>query len=54
MVTRSKQSPKGPSKPPEPPWLQAAMISITISTLAAGAIALGAGLAIGKAIAKGE
>jgi len=54
MLTRSKQAPNFPAKPPEPPWLQAAMIGISLSTMAAGAIALGSGLAISQAIIKGK
>lgn len=54
MVARSKQPPKGPSRPPDPFWLSAAMIGLSISTMAASAIAVGASLALGKAIASGE
>jgi len=37
---------------PEPPWLAAAMIGLTISILASGAIMLGAGMAIGQALTR--
>lgn len=47
MMRRSKEQ-AGPRKP-EAPWLAGAMIGLTISTLATGAMMLGAGLAIGQA-----
>jgi hypothetical protein len=35
---------------PTPSWLVGVMIGVTVSTLAAGAMMLGAGLAVGQAI----
>ena len=47
MMRRSKEA--GDPRRPEPPWLAGAAIGIAISTLAAGAMLLGAGLAIAQA-----
>jgi hypothetical protein len=46
MMRRSKEG----GAPPQPaaPWLAGAMIGITITTLAAGAMMLGAGMALGQ------
>jgi hypothetical protein len=48
MIRRSKET-SGPTRRPEPSWLAGAMIGLTITTLATGAIMLGAGLAVGAA-----
>lgn len=48
MMRRSKES-GGPPRKPEVPWLAGAMIGLTISTLATGAMMFGAGLAVGQA-----
>ena len=50
MIRRSKEA-SGPRRP-EIPWLAGAMIGLTISTLATGAMMLGAGLAIGQAVTR--
>ncbi len=47
MMRRGKEA-GGPQRP-ESPWLAGAAIGIAISTLATGAILLGAGLAIAQA-----
>jgi hypothetical protein len=52
MMRRSKEA--DPPRRPEPSWLAGAMIGMTISTLATGAILLGAGLAIGQAVTRGK
>ena len=52
MMRRFKEG--SPPRRPETPWLAAAMLGLTISTLAGGAIMLGAGLAIGQAIKPGK
>jgi hypothetical protein len=44
MMRRSKE--QGDQRKPEPPWLAGAMIGMTITTLAAGAMMLGAGMAL--------
>ena len=44
MMRRSKEGGDLPRRP-EPSWLAGAMIGLTISTLATGAIMFGAGLA---------
>jgi hypothetical protein len=51
-VHRSKEA--DPPRRPEPSWLVGAMIGMTISTLAAGAIMLGAGLAVGQVSTRGK
>jgi hypothetical protein len=51
-VHRSKEA--DPPRRPEPSWLMGAMIGLTISTLAAGAIMLGAGLAVGQVSTRGK
>jgi len=51
-MPRSKQ-PMGPPRP-EPPWIPAAMLGLTINTMAAGVIALSIGLALGAAITRGQ
>jgi hypothetical protein len=48
MMRRSKEGGDLPRRP-EPSWLAGAMIGLTITTLATGAIMLGAGLAVGAA-----
>jgi hypothetical protein len=45
MVRRSKDAGGQPPKP-EVPWLAGAMIGMTITTMAAGAMMLGAGMAL--------
>ena len=47
MNRRAKEA--GDPRRPETPWLAGAAIGITISTLAAGAMLLGAGMAIVQA-----
>ena len=44
MMRRSKE--QGDSRKPEMPWFAGAMIGMTITTLAAGAMMLGAGMAL--------
>jgi hypothetical protein len=46
MMRRSKEQ-SGPRRL-EPPWFAAAMIALTISAMAGGAIALGSGMALGQ------
>ena len=46
MMRRSKE--QGGPRRLEPPWFAAAMIGLTISAMAGGAIALGAGMALGQ------
>ena len=53
MMRRSKET-AGPARPETPSWLMGAMIGLTISSLATGAIMLGAGLAIGQAVKRGK
>lgn len=43
------RDPSGPQRPTAP-WLAGIMIGMTITSLAAGAILLGTGMAIGQAI----
>jgi hypothetical protein len=45
MMRRSKDAGGQPPKP-EVPWLAGAMIGMTITTMAAGAMMLGAGMAL--------
>jgi hypothetical protein len=52
MMRRSKEG-GDPPRRPEPSWLAGAMIGLTITTLATGAIMLGAGLAVGAATTRG-
>lgn len=52
MVRRSKET--GVPRQPVVPWVLGAMIGLTISTLATGAVMLGAGLAIGEAATRGK
>ena len=47
MMQRRKES-AAPGRP-QAPWLAGAMIGLTVSALAAGAMMLGAGLAMGQA-----
>ena len=51
MMHRSKDA-SGPLPRPQPPWLAGAIIGLSIATLATGAIALGAGLAIGQSVVR--
>ncbi len=51
MMRRSKEA-AGPRRPDTPSWLAGAMIGLTISTLATGAIMLGAGLAMGQSVTR--
>jgi hypothetical protein len=44
MMRRCKE--QGDSRKPESPWLAGAMIGMTITTLAVGAMMLGAGMAL--------
>jgi hypothetical protein len=53
MMRRSKEA-GGPPRPETPSWLAGAMIGLTISTLATGAIMLGAGMALGQAVTRGK
>ena len=53
MMRRSKETGGLPHRP-APNWLAGAMIGLTISTLATGAIMLGAGLAVGQAATRGK
>jgi hypothetical protein len=48
MMRRSKEA-SGPPGRPETSWLAGAMIGMTITTLAAGAMMLGVGMALGQA-----
>jgi hypothetical protein len=50
MIRRGKEA--GGERRPETPWLAGAAIGIAISTLATGALMLGAGLAIAQAPTK--
>jgi len=50
MMRRSKEQ-AGPRRE-EPPWLAAAMIGLTISTMASSVMILGAGMAIGQAMTR--
>ena len=50
---RRYKEPSGPRQLP-PPWLAGAMIGLTISTMATGAIMFGAGLAFSQAIIRGK
>jgi hypothetical protein len=52
MMNRGKEA-SGPRRP-APPWLAGAAIGIAISSLAAGAIVLGAGFALGQAVIRGK
>jgi len=52
MMQRSKE--QGGPRRPEPPWFAAAMIGLTISAMAGGAIALGAGMALGQITTTGK
>jgi hypothetical protein len=52
FMPRAKE-PIGPRRP-EPPWISAVMLGLTINTLAVGVIAVSAGLAISAAIARGQ
>lgn len=49
MSDRRKQGSTPPSRP-EPPWIPAAVLGWSMSALAAGAMTLGASIAISKAI----
>ena len=49
MSDRRKQGSTPPSRP-EPPWIPAAMLGLSMSAWAVGAMTLGASLAISKAI----
>ncbi len=51
-MPRAKE-PIGPRRP-EPPWIPAAMLGLTINTLAAGVIAVSVGLAISAAMTRGQ
>jgi hypothetical protein len=53
MMRRNKES-AGPQRPEAPSWLVGAMIGMAISSLATGAIMLGAGMAIGQAATRGK
>ncbi len=48
MMRRNKEA-GGPPNPPGTPWLAGATIGLTIMTMAAGAMMLGAGMALGQA-----
>ena len=52
MMRRSKEA--DVPRRPETPWLAGAAIGIAISTLATGAMLLGAGLAVGQAVVRGK
>jgi hypothetical protein len=55
MISREKQAGFGGGRP-QPPrgsWLVGLMVGLTVGNLAAGAMLLGTGAAIGKAIAGG-
>ncbi|HUN42093.1 MAG TPA: hypothetical protein VMU81_17535 [Acetobacteraceae bacterium] len=43
----------GPGAKPVPPWLAGAAIGLTILGMASGAIALGAGMALGQSVTPG-
>lgn len=51
MNIRAKEQ-FSPGVPPTPPWMMGILIGMTISTLATGAMLLGAGMAIGQSVAK--
>ena len=51
MNDRSRSS--GDHRPPSPPWLAAAVIGLTIQTMAGSAVMLGAGMALGKVVKRG-
>jgi hypothetical protein len=55
MMAREKQAGFGGGRPPTPrgSWLVGLVVGMTVSNLAAGAIMLGTGAAIGKAITGG-
>jgi len=44
------REPVMPRQPVTPPWMAGILIGMTITTLATGAILLGAGMAIGQAM----
>ena len=46
MMRRGKE--QGGPRRQEPPWFAAAMIGLTISAMAGGAIAFGVGMALGQ------
>jgi hypothetical protein len=48
MMRRNKEA-AGPPNRPEASWMAGAMIGMTITTLAAGAMMLGVGMALGQA-----
>ena len=48
MMRRNKEA-GGPPNQPGTPWLAGAMIGMTIMTMAAGAMMVGAGMALGQA-----
>ena len=48
MMRRSKEA-AGPPSRPEASWLAGMMIGMTITTMAAGAMMLGVGMALGQA-----
>ncbi len=52
MKHRSRAS--GEHRPPAPPWFAAAVIGLTIQTMASSAAAIGAGMALGKVIKPGS
>ena len=52
-MTRRGKEPVLPGRP-TPPWMAGIMIGVTISSLAAGAMLLGAGLAFGQAIIRNK
>ncbi len=51
-MRRNKEQ-SGPRRP-ETPWLAAAMLGLTITTLASSAAMFGAGVAIGQAVTGGK
>ena len=52
MMRRGKEA--DVPRQPEPPWLVGAAIGIAISTLATGAMLLGAGLRSGSEVIRGK
>jgi hypothetical protein len=52
MKHRSRAS--GEHRPPAPPWFAAAVIGLTIQTMASSAAVIGAGMALGKVIKPGS
>lgn len=52
MMHRGKDA--GDSRRPEPPWLIGAMIGLAISTMAGGAMVLGATMALGQMTTRGK